>query len=194
MIDAGTVTDADELDAAEPTDTAVVGCVTGKVGLDDAAVLDAGVVVGTPVEFEGLEFTVGTIGGVDVGVAAGVKRLGVELGGVEDAVIEDAVVEDAVVGGSTGVDVLDVEGIAASGVLEITGALTVEEITAGGIVDEGGTSPAGVSAVEPPGTPVLSVKGSTPYTGTFSEHGSVGQTAVTLAQWVKRMHRMPNGN
>ena len=35
--------------------------------------------------------------------------------------------------------------------------------------------------------------GKAPYTGAFSEHGS-GHTAVTRAQWVKRMHRMPTGN
>lgn len=64
-----------------------------------------------------------------------------------------------------------------------------------GVVDETGTFPAGLS---PAGAlksePLTSGALSTAYTGAISSHGSVGHTAVTRAQWVKRMHMMPNGS
>lgn len=72
--------------------------------------IKGGVTVGTPVEGHGLETTVGPAEGVDVGVAAEGIRLGIEVGAVEDVVV----------GGSTGLGVLEVEGIAAGGVLDTT--------------------------------------------------------------------------
>ena len=135
MIDAGTVAEAEELDAAEPTDNVVLRWVTGKGALDEAAALGSGVIVGASVEDDGLEITVGSTEGVDVGVAVDGIRLSVELGGVEDAVV----------GGRTDVDVLDVEGIPTGGELSITGALVAGGCTAGGAVEESGASPGGVS-------------------------------------------------
>ena len=134
-MDAGTVAEADELDTAEPTDNVVVDWVTGKVVLDEAAALESGVIVGGSVEDDGLEITVGSSDGVDVGVAAGGIRLGVELGAVEDAVV----------GGRTEVDVLDVEGMPTGGEFGIMGALVEDDFTAGGAVEESGASPGGVS-------------------------------------------------
>lgn len=135
MIDAGIVTEADKLDAAEPTDNVVLDWVTGKIALDEAAALKSGVIVGASVEDDGLEITVGSAKGVDVGVAADDIRLRVELGGVEDAVV----------GGRTEVDVLDFEGIPTGGELCITGALVAGGCTAGGAVEESGASPGAVS-------------------------------------------------
>ena len=69
------------------------------------------------------------------------------------------------------------------------------EFSAGVVVDGSGGSPTGVC---PPTDFELllmkKVSGRAPYTGASSEHGSVGHTAVTRAQWVKSMHRMPKGN
>ena len=161
MIDAGIVTEADKLEAAEPTDNVVLDEVTGKIALDEAAALKSGVIVGASVEDDGLEITVGSAKGVDVGVAADGIRLRVELGGVEDAVVggrtevdgirlrvELGGVEDAVVGGRTEVDVLDFEGIPTGGELCMTGALVAGGCTAGGAVEESGASPGGVSPAE----------------------------------------------
>ena len=135
---------------------------------------------------EGVEVgvDVGVGVGVDVGVEVRGTRLGVELG----------VVEDAVVDGGTGGDVLDVEGVTATGGACTTLGLMVGVVSAGGVVDESGALPTGVCP--PPGLELLLKKdsGRAPYTGASSEHGSVGHTAVTRAQWVKRMHRMPKGN
>lgn len=75
--------------------------------MDDAAVTELGIIVGTRVYEERLEITVGPAAGVDVGVATGETRLEDEVG----------VVEDAVVGGGSGVDLLDVEMLGAGGVL-----------------------------------------------------------------------------
>ena len=68
------------------------------------------------------------------------------------------------------------------------GVLVAGRFTGGGAVDEIGASPAGDC---PP--PILLRSGATPYTGAFSSHGAE-HTAVTRAQWVKRMHKMPKGN
>lgn len=136
--------------------------------------IEGGVTVGTPVEGHGLETTVGPAEGVDVGVAAEGIRLGIEVGAVEDVVV----------GGSTGLGVLEVEGIAAGGVLDTTGTLKAGEFAAVGVVEEIGTLSG----------PLTSGALSTAYTGAISSHGSVGHTAVTRAQWVKRMHMMPNGS
>lgn len=73
-------------------------------------------------------------------------------------------------------------GMSAGGVLVGGG------FTTAGAVDEMGASPAGDS---PP--PVALRSGATPYTGAFSSQGAE-HTAVTRAQWVKRMHKMPKGN
>ena len=147
--------------------------------------LEGDVTVGAPVD-DRLEITVGSTEdfsegfvegievGVDVGVDVGVEVRGIRLG------VELGVVEDAVVGGSTGVDVLDVEGVAAAGGACATLGLTVGVVTTGGVVD--------VESL------LKKDCGRAPYTGASSEHGSVGHTAVTRAQWVKRMHRMPKGN
>ena len=78
---------------------------------------------------------------------------------------------------------LDVGGGTTTG-----GVLMARRFTGGGAVDEVGASPAGDSP--PPGA---LRSGATPYTGAFSSHGA-GHTAVTRAQWVKRMHKMPKGN
>ena len=59
--------------------------------------------------------------------------------------------------------------------------------TGAGAVEEIGASPAG----DPP--PPALRSGAAPYTGAFSSHGAE-HTAVTRAQWVKRMHKMPKGN
>lgn len=146
-----------------------------------------------------LEITVGSaegvhIEGVDVSVVAGGTRLEVELGVADDVdvgVVAGGItpgvevgVADDVVEGSAGVDVLVVEGTtAAGGVLRSFPASTpselLETMTAEDVLDM---------------TPLYSGSGSTPYTGTFSLHGSVGHTAVTRDEWVKRMHRMPKGN
>ena len=168
---------------------------TEKVAWDDVVVFEGGVVVGAPVEdrletTEGSteDFSEGFVEGVEVGVDVGVEvrgtRLGVELG----------VVEDAVVDGGTGGDVLDVDGVTTTGGACTTLGLMVGVVSAGGVVDESGGSPTGVCP--PPGLelPLKKDSGRAPYTGAFSEHGSVGHTAVTRAQWVKRMHRMPKGN
>ena len=158
--------------------------------------------VGAPVE-DRLEITVGStedfsegfVKGVEVGVEIGVDDgvdVGVEVRGIRLGV-ELGVVGDAVVDGGTGGDVLDVEGVTAIGGPCATLGLMVGVVSAGGVVDESGASPTGVCP--PPGTELsLKDSGRAPYTGAFSEHGSVGHTAVTRAQWVKRMHRMPKGN
>lgn len=135
MIDAGIVTEADKLDTAEPTDNVVLDWVTGKIGLDEAAALKSGVIVGASVEDDGLEITVGSAEGVEVGVAADGIRLRVELGGVDDAVVV----------GRTEVDVLDFEGPPTGGELCLTGALVAGGCTAGGAVEESGASPGRVS-------------------------------------------------
>ena len=101
---------------------------TGELAWDDAAVLEGGVILGTSVEADGLGIPVGEIEGGAVGVEAEGITLGVETEGSDVGVeaegtrfgIEVGVVEDGVVGGSTGFDVLDVEDIAAGGVLDIT--------------------------------------------------------------------------
>ena len=79
------------------------------------AVTDNGVVFGTPVEADGLEDPRGSAESIDVGVEAEGIRLGVEVG----------VAEDAVVDGGTGVDVLDVGGIA-TGVELVAGGFGVD--------------------------------------------------------------------
>ena len=156
--------------------------------------LEGDVMVGAPVE-DRLEITVGStedfsegfVKGVEVGVEIGVEVRGIRVG------VELGVVGDAVVDGGTGGDVLDVEGVTAIGGPCATLGLMVGVVSAGGVVDESGASPTGVCP--PPGTELsLKDSGRAPYTGAFSEHGSVGHTAVTRAQWVKRMHRMPKGN
>ena len=164
MVDAGTVAEAEELDAAEPTDNVVLRWVTGKVALDEATALGSGVIVGASVEDDGLDITVGSTEGVDVGVIVGASveddglditvgstervdvgvavdgtRLSVELGGIEDAVV----------GGRTEVDVLDVEGIPTGGELCITGALVAGGCTAGGAVEESGASAVSPGRVSP---------------------------------------------
>ena len=165
---------------------------TEKDAWDDVAVLEGDVMVGAPVE-DRLERTVGStedfsegfVEVVEVGVEVGVEVRGIRLG------VELGVVEDAVVDGDTGGDVLDVEDVTATGEACKMLGLTMG---VGGVVDEGGGSSTGVCPA--PGSELLLKKdwGRAPYTGAFSEHGSVGHTAVTRAQWVKRMHRMPKGN
>lgn len=140
MIDAGTVTEADELDAREPTENAVVDGTTEGLAWDDAAVLDRGVIVGASVEADELDFTVEPTEGVDIGIDVWVEaegtRLGVEVGVVEDAVVdggtgaavlevedtevEVGVVEAVVLDGGTGAAVLEAEEMAASVVVGIT--------------------------------------------------------------------------
>ena len=88
---------------------------------------EGGVTVGKAVEEDGVDITVGSAKDVDVNVAAGGTILGVDVG----------VTEDAVVDGSNGVDVLEVEGIAAGGEL---GTSWVVGFTARGAVDDTGTS------------------------------------------------------
>ena len=175
---------------------------TEKDAWDDVAVLEGDVMVGAPVE-DRLERTVGStedfskgfvevvevgvevdVGvGADVGVEVRGMRLGVELG----------VLEEAIVDGGTGGDVLDVEDVTATGEACKTLGLMMGVVSVC-VVDEGGGSSTGVCPA--PGSELLLKKdwGRAPYTGAFSEHGSVGHTAVTRAQWVKRMHRMPKGN
>lgn len=66
MIDAGTVADADELNAAKPPDNAV----TGKVALGDAVISEEIVMLVTeadPVEDE-FDITVGTLVALKVGI------------------------------------------------------------------------------------------------------------------------------
>ena len=183
---------------------------TEKDAWDDVPVLEGDVVVSAPLE-DRLEFTVGSTEdfsegfvegvevGVDVGVGVGVGvdvgvEVGVEAGGIRLGV-EMGVVEDAVVDGGRGGDVLDVDGVTAAGGPCATLGLMVGVVSTGGVVDESGASPTGVSS--PPEFELLLYKvpgGAAPYTGAFSEHGSVGHTAVTRAQWVRRMQRMPKGN
>ena len=57
------------------------------MALDDDAVIERGVTVDTFVEDGGLEFTVGSTEGVDVGVAAGGLILAVDVGVTDDAVV-----------------------------------------------------------------------------------------------------------
>ena len=103
MIDAGTLEVADELKATELTDDAVVDLIKEGVALDDDAVIEGGVTVDPPVGDCGLDIFMDPAEGVDIcGVA---KEVGL---GIDVDVAED------VVGGSTGVDVLDVKGIAAA--------------------------------------------------------------------------------
>lgn len=91
---------------------------------DDAAVLEGGIMVGTSVEADGLDITVGSTEGVDAGIDVWVEaegtRLGVEVGVVEDAGVEVGVVEDNVVDGGTDAALLEVEEMAASVVVGIT--------------------------------------------------------------------------
>ena len=142
---------------------------------------EGGIAVDTPVDDPGLEIKVE---GVDFNFDAGGIILGVDVG----------VTGEAVVGGGTGVDTVDVERTATGGVLDsvagfITGGV-LEMIALGDVVDTTGVSSG--RALE---TALLySGGGATPYTGTFSLHGNVGHTAVTRAQWMKRMLQMPNGN
>ena len=123
VIVAGTVTEADEFDATDPTEGVVVVRAAGEVVLDDATVICEGGTVGALVEIEE-DITVGTPpideellvddgpavgdeGGTEVDIGAEGIELGVELGvglGVGLGVTEYAVVD-----GSTGGDVLDVE-------------------------------------------------------------------------------------
>ena len=100
------------------------------MALDDAAVFEGGVTVGNVVEDDGVNITEGSAKGVDVNIAAGGTILGVEVG----------VTEDAVVDGSNGVDVLEVEGIAAGGELGTSWVVTAGGFTARGVVDDTGTS------------------------------------------------------
>ena len=137
---------------------------------------EGGSTVDTPVEDPGLGIKVE---GVDISFDAGGIKLGVE-----------GVADEAVVGGGTGVDTVDVERTATGGVLGstagfITGGV-LEMIAFGGVVDTTGASSGTALETAP--------SGATPYTGTFSSHGNVGHTAVTRAQWMKRMLKMPNGN
>lgn len=83
------------------------------------------------------------------------------------------IADDAVVGGRIGTDALDVGG---GGII---GGL-LDTMAAGGVVavvDTTGPSTIGVLEA----APLSTGGGATPYTGTFSSHGSVGQTAVTRA-------------
>ena len=107
-MDAGTLAEADELDDAELTDDAVVNLITGEIALDDAAVTEEGVTMGTPEEDRGLEITAGSTEGIDVSSTAEEAKLGVDVG----------VADEAVVGGGTGVDGLDVGGTAMGGILD----------------------------------------------------------------------------
>ena len=160
MIDAGTVAVADELDAAEPTEKAVVDRDAGRVVLDDVAVAERDVfetavfgryvvendgAEGEPAEDAELDITVGTAVADELGFTAGGARPSGKVG----------VVEDAVVGGYTGVDEGGVEegiggvdeggveegigGVDESGVEEGIGGVDVLDdvgiITAGGVLD-----------------------------------------------------------
>lgn len=106
------------------------------MALDDDAVIERSDTVDTSVEDRGLEFTVGSTEGVDVGVAAAGLMLGVDVG----------VADDAVVGGYPGVDKLYVEGTATDGILGSVAALVdsgfTETMAAGDVVDPIEDSPA----------------------------------------------------
>lgn len=84
--------------------------------MDDAAVLEGDVTVGTPVEDDGLEFTVGSAEAADIGVVAGAMTLEVEEG----------VADDDVVDGSGVVEVL--EGVVTGGVVDDTGTFGLLEV------------------------------------------------------------------
>ena len=188
VIVAGTVTEADEFDATDPTEGLVVVWAAGEVVLDDATMIgevdrvgarvgiEEDVTVGTPPVDEELLVDEGPAGGDEGGTEVDVGAKGIELG-VELGVglgVTLGVTEYAVVDGSTGVDVLDVEETTTGGVLCATF-----------ITDESGTFTTGVSLGWGWGVvgDALSGAGAAPYTGTLSSHGA-GQTAVTRAQWV----------
>ena len=117
MIDAGTVTEADEPNATDLTDDAVVDRFNGEA------------------EDHALEITVGSADGVDVGVEeADETKVWVDVG----------VLDDSVVGRGTGIDVPDVEGTTAGDVLDFLTTFITDELTgttaAGDVVDTTGGS------------------------------------------------------
>lgn len=147
------------------------------------------VTMGTPEEDCGLEITASSAEGIDFSFAAGGTKLGVDVGAADEAVV----------GGNTGVDGLDVGGTATGGILGSLAALitggVLETMATGGVLDTTGEFPARALKTAPLFTaPVYTGALSTAYTGAFSSHGTVGHTAVTRAQWVKRMHKTPNGS
>ena len=121
MIDAGTVAEADELNASEPLDNAV----TGKVALGDAVISEEIVMLvkeADPVEDE-FDITVGTLVAFKVGITVS-DEADVAAGGLYRP---------------NGVEVLDVGTTTAGGVLR---GLFIEAgtTTTGGDVDESGAS------------------------------------------------------
>ena len=111
--------------------------IDGDVPVAALVVMEEDNTVGPPPVDERLLVNEGSAVGVELGTEVNVGAEGVGLG------VEVGVAEDAVVDGSTGVDVLEVERTTAGGVL--SGTFKAGGFTAGGVVDESGTFPTGVS-------------------------------------------------